>query len=135
LADKKALLRSLGTDETLLPVADQCAKEILDATKNTYKSPKTSWWVRSTSSSSNQGGDEKEIAERILVTLRAEMQRRIGYEGMTEVEKDKSALKELQPEVVDDFFSDERLLQELQKLDGGEESNGETVVKKKIFSI
>jgi hypothetical protein len=135
LADKRALLRSLGTDETLLPVADQCAKEILDAKNNTYKLPKTSWWDRSTPSSSNQGGDEKEIAERILVTLRAEMQRRIGYEGMTEAEKDKSALKELQPEVADDFFSDERLLQELQKLEGGQEPNGETVVKKKIFSI
>jgi hypothetical protein len=136
LADKRALLRSLGTDETLTPVADQCAKEILDSTNNTYKSPKTSWWVRSTaSSSSNQDGDEKEIAERILVTLRAEMQRRIGYEGMTEEEKEKSAVKELQPEVADDFFSDERLLQELQKLEGEKEPNGETVVKKKIFSI
>jgi hypothetical protein len=135
LAEKGALLRSLGTDETLLPVSEQCAKEILDAKNNTYKSPKTSWWVRSTSSCSNQGGDEKEIAERILVTLRAEMQRRIGYEGMTETERDKSALKELQPEAADDFFSDERLLQELQKLDGGQESDGETVVKKKIFSI
>jgi hypothetical protein len=136
LADKRALLRSLGTDETLLPVADQCAKEILDVTNNMDKSQKASWWGGSTSSSRNQGGDEKEIAERILVTLRAEMQRKIGHEGMTEAEKDKSALKELQPEVAEDFFdSDEKLLQILETLDGGQESNGTTVVKKRVFSI
>jgi hypothetical protein len=136
LVAKGALLRSLGSDETLLPIANQCAKEILDMKNNTEKSKKASWWGGSTSSSSNQGGDEKEIAERILVTLRAEMQRRIGYEGMTEEEKDKTSLKELQPELdpAEDFFSDENLLK-LEKLQDGQESNGETVVKRKVFSI
>lgn len=135
LTEKRALLRSLGTDETLHPVADQCATAILNKARNMDKSQKTSWWGRSTSSISNQGSDEKEIAERIFVTLRAEMQRKIGHEGMTEAEKDKTALKELQPDVAEDFFSDEKLLQELQKLEGGQESNGATVVKKRVFSI
>jgi hypothetical protein len=136
LVEKGALLRSLGSDETLLPVANQCAKEILDMANNTDKSQKKSWWGRSASSSNNRDGDEKEIAERILVTLQAEMQRKIGTEGMTEEERDKTSLKELQPEIdpAEDFFSDENL-KKLEELQDGQESDGETVVKRKVFSI
>jgi hypothetical protein len=139
LADKRALLRSLGTDETLVPVANQCAKEILQLTSTKDKSQKSTWWGGSISSSNHQDGDETEIAELILVTLRAEMQRRIGHEGMSEAEKDKSALKELQPDAAEDFLlsvlSDDKLLQELENLQVEQEANGATVVKTRVFSI
>ena len=72
------------------------------------------------------------LEERIFRTLQHELTLRIGTAGLTDEEKDKSTLEQLQKEADDD-----KLLQELQAVvvEKDDEHGGATVVKKSVFRI
>lgn len=147
LESKQRLLRELESKETLRPVAAKCAAE-LGASKQTARTGIRPWWGGSAAARTVESLEDEyqDLTDRILALLQAAMHEQIGLEGMTQAEKDKVALQELQPEdmLMQSIFMGEQaattddsdqLLQELEPQLQLEQADGTTIIKTRVFSI
>jgi hypothetical protein len=138
--ETRQALKTIQSDDVIRELAQKCCRATTERSEKSLPPPGsgTSRWFGGTAALPKEGDeddDSKGLEGRIFEILQMEITRRVGHASMTEEEKDKSKLKQMQKERISDLLGDE-LLKEMQSIQMiKDEKSGTTVVKRRVFTI